>query len=334
MEGTEKVYTIEDVANELGVSKTTVSRAISGKGRISRQTRERVLEFIRLHDYRPNVMAKGLARCRTYNLALVLPFDFTENEVPFFKDCMNGICEIASLNSYDILVSMMNGQDLTQIRRIVTNRKVDGLILSRSVARSDGQKYLLEKKVPFVVIGRSDLPGVNWVDNDNQEASKELTELMLMKGIKRLALLGGDQSHLVTQFRLNGFLEAHKAQEIRADESLIFFGRDNYLKVLNSVEKCLESGVEGIVCMDDSIAGMALSCLREKGIQVPSQMKLASLYDSAQLELNTPTVTGVRFNTKELGKNACLNLLDQLGENIRQEHYPLNYQIVLRESTK
>ena len=70
-----KIYTIEDIARELGVSKTTVSRAISGKGRISQATRDRVRAFIKEHDYRPNVVAKGLAQRKTYNIALLMPKD-------------------------------------------------------------------------------------------------------------------------------------------------------------------------------------------------------------------------------------------------------------------
>ena len=68
-----RIYTIDDIARELGVSKTTVSRAISGKGRIGQATRERVLAFIKEHDYRPNVVARGLAQRKTYNIALLMP---------------------------------------------------------------------------------------------------------------------------------------------------------------------------------------------------------------------------------------------------------------------
>ena len=90
MEGKEKkFYTIDDVARELGVSKSTVSRAISGKGRIGSETRERVLRFIEEHDYRPNAVAKGLAQKKTYNLGLILPLDYAATEFSFFKDCMN-----------------------------------------------------------------------------------------------------------------------------------------------------------------------------------------------------------------------------------------------------
>ena len=102
-----RIYTIDDIARELGVSKTTVSRAISGKGRIGQATRERVLAFIKEHDYRPNVVARGLAQRKTYNIALLMPKDYVATEFLFFKDCMNGICEVASEYNYDIIISMI-----------------------------------------------------------------------------------------------------------------------------------------------------------------------------------------------------------------------------------
>lgn len=71
----EKKLTISDVAEALGVSKTTVSRAISGKGRIGAETKERVLAFIQEHNYKPNVLAKGLAKLKTYNIGIMLPED-------------------------------------------------------------------------------------------------------------------------------------------------------------------------------------------------------------------------------------------------------------------
>ncbi len=80
----DKNLTIGDIAEELGVSKTTVSRAISGKGRIGEKTREKVLRYIKEHDYRPNVIAKGLAQSRTYNIGLVIPGSYHLVELPFF----------------------------------------------------------------------------------------------------------------------------------------------------------------------------------------------------------------------------------------------------------
>ena len=78
--------TISDVAEALGVSKTTVSRAISGKGRIGAATRKRVLEYIQEHDYKPNVIARGLAQSKTFNICVVMPGDYALVDLPFFQE--------------------------------------------------------------------------------------------------------------------------------------------------------------------------------------------------------------------------------------------------------
>ena len=329
-----KIYTIEDIARELGVSKTTVSRAISGKGRIGQATRERVLKFIEEHDYRPNVLARGLAQKKTYNLALLLPKDYAATEFPFFKDCMNGICEVASEHDYDIIISMVSGEDVSQIQRLELNRKVDGMIVSRTVVGSATQEYLKQCREPFVVIGPTDDPEIPSVDNKNQEASRELTGIMLMKGIRKLALLGGNQNYNVTGSRYQGYIEAHQAAGIPVDENLVFMDVDSQIKTAEAVKKALDNQADGILCMDDVICSMCLGVLREKRIQVPGQMKVASLYDSRNLEYNNPPVTSVKFDTVRLGKMACVKLLRILGENMKEdEKVPLNYQVVLREST-
>ena len=98
----DNVITISDVAEALGVSKTTVSRAISGKGRIGEATRKRVLDYIEEHDYKPNVIAKGLAQSKTFNLCVVIPENYALVDLPFFQEAITGIQEIAGMNdTYD-----------------------------------------------------------------------------------------------------------------------------------------------------------------------------------------------------------------------------------------
>lgn len=330
-----KVYTIEDIANELSVSKTTVSRAISGKGRIGQATREKVMAFIEEHDYRPNVLARGLAQKKTFNLALLLPKDYAATEFPFFKDCMNGICEAASEKDYDIIISMIEERDLSQVQRLVFNRKVDGIIISRATEGSAViQKYLKENQVPFVLIGPSSEQDTVSVDNKNQEASEELTSILLMKGIRRIALLGGSENYRVTESRFQGFADAHRKAGIKPEKSLIFMNMDNQKKISKAVEKAVYEHADGIICMDDVICSMTLSCLKEKQVGIPEKMKVASLYDSRNLEYNSPSVTGVKFDTIRLGKMACVKLLNLLGEETEEDLLPLNYQVILRESTQ
>ena len=109
---------------------------------------------------------------------------------------------------------------------------------------------------------------------------------------------------------------------------------DNQVAVSEAVNQLIEEGADGIVCMDDVICSMCLSSLREKKIQIPADIKVASMYDSKNLEYNNPPITSIRFDTIRLGKIACIKLLKILGENPEEDILPLNYQVVLRESTQ
>ena len=124
-----KNITIADVAEALGVSKTTVSRAISGKGRIGDETRQRVLEYIEEYDYKPNVIAKGLAQSKTYNLCVVMPGDYALVDLPFFQEAIIGIQEVAAMMEYDILLSICQQNDIDRFDiRFVSFDKLVGLI--------------------------------------------------------------------------------------------------------------------------------------------------------------------------------------------------------------
>lgn len=328
----DKICTIADIAKGLGVSKTTVSRALSGKGRISKETANRVRAFVEQHNYTPNVVAKGLAQNKTYNLGIVFPFDYSD--IMFFKECMDGICETAYHHNYDIIISVQWKDGLSQIRRLVMNHKVDGMIVTRAVINSETVQFFKERQIPFVVIGPSDDLEVSSIDNPNREASKEVTSLLLMKGLHKLALIGGSSMHYVTESRKQGFLDAYMEQGLLADEGLIFTGIDDYRKTRRVVEQALAARVDGFACMDETISNLVLGCLREMGIGVPSDVKVVSMYDSHQMEYNIPPVTSLRFDTKGLGKNACIEMLGMLGENVEDELATLNYQLILRESTK
>ena len=148
-----KNITIADVAEALGVSRTTVSRAISGKGRIGKETRERVLAYIEEHDYKPNVIAKSLAQSKTYNLCVVMPGDYDIIDLTFFQECLFGIQEIAGIMEYDILLSICRNADISSLERIISNRKVDGVILMRTFIEDSQIEFLQTKSVPFVTIG-------------------------------------------------------------------------------------------------------------------------------------------------------------------------------------
>jgi len=136
--------TIDAIAQELGVSKTTVSRAISGKGRISEATRSRVMDHINACNYRPNATAKSLAENRTYNLMLVLPSANTnESYIP-------GIWAEAFSQGYYIMVCYCNQENPAVLVQALDNRKVDGVILTSE--NTALRSVLKERKVPFAIV--------------------------------------------------------------------------------------------------------------------------------------------------------------------------------------
>lgn len=329
-----KKLTIDDIARELSVSKTTVSRAISGKGRIGSQTRERILAYIKENDYRPSAIAKGLAQQKTFNIGFVMPGDCNIIELPFFQKCLLGVSEMASTLDYDVLIAVVSEHHISQLERMVNNHKIDGVILSRTLVEDAAVDYLCRKGIPFATIGTAREKNMLQIDHDHRSACRELTTILLTGGVRKMALIGGDKSHVVTGKRLQGYREAYLEQGIAMDNSLVFMDVVNGIMVEEIVEKLINRNTECIICMDDFICMQVLNVLRKKKIRIPADIKVASFYNSFLLERNLPSVTSIIFDEHELGSVACKMLVDQIGGKEVQYRTHLGYKLSMRESTQ
>ncbi|WP_026662753.1 LacI family DNA-binding transcriptional regulator [Butyrivibrio proteoclasticus] len=331
---TDDKITIDDVAKALGISKTTVSRAISGKGRVGNSTRAKVMEFIEKHNYRPNVMARALAQQRTFNIGVVWPCDYNAVDLPFFQRCMIGMSEITSSFGYDIVVSLIAGDDLSSLKRIIENHKVDGVVLTRTMVNDTPAMYLKESGVPFVAIGKTDDPDIITVDNDNLGACKELTSILLAKGLRKLALIGGSTNHIITRTRYEGFVDAFESMGLEADQNLVYLDIENNIKIGGIIKTLLKKNIDGVICMDDSIAGEVISRCRDEHIRIPDDLRVASFYNSSLLESTVPSVTSLNFNDRNLGAEAARTLLAIIAGENAQSKMLKNYEVILKESTK
>lgn len=334
MENEKKNITISDVADALGVSKTTVSRAISGKGRIGDETRQRVLAYIEEHDYKPNVIAKGLAQSKTFNICVVMPSSYALVDLPFFQEAIMGIQEIAGMMEYDILLCICQENDISGLERIIKNRKVDGVILLRTFVKDAQIEFLSNKQIPFVTVGSTTYKNVVQVDNDHKSACRELTSILLMRGMEKIALLGGSENFVVNQNRFRGFRESYEAIGKEYDSDLVFMNLEGKAFIDRAVDTILSKDVECIICMDDAICSQVLRKLRQEGKQVPTDIKIASFYNSSLLENSLPSITSLDFDTKELGAEACKNLLAQIESQEVAERTLLSYEVIMKESTK
>jgi len=325
--------TISDVAAALKMSKTTVSRAISGKGRVSEETRVRVQEYIQQHNYRPNAVARSLAQSKTYNIALVISSQFSNFDLPFVRKSMTAVCEAAGQNEYDILLTIADRDGDMPMRRLLDKGKVDGALLTRAVENDPLTALLKSRELPFVVMGNLADKSIFQVDNDQVGGCCELTALLLKMGSQRIALLGGSRGYTVNMSRLYGYEKAHRQAGVPIQSDLIFMDLETVSAQLVALDQALRRKPDCILCMDDSLSLTVFKELKKRGIRVPEDINLASMYDSEALEENIPPITALQFDAEKLARTAYSMLLDAINGNSVNNSLELGYQVAIRRST-
>ncbi len=277
---------LDDLASTLGLSKSTVSRAISGNGRVSDATRRRVLDYAESCGYAPNSIASSLARSRTDNIAVAIPTEAFSNEVPFFQECLMGVCEAADRHDYNVLVVTIGECDVSALKRIVSNRKADGVLLTRSLVVDYPADFLKAARVPFVTVGSSSDRSIVQVDTDTAAACRELTAQLLRENAGRVALILGNLQYIVNQDRYEGFAAAFHERGRTIEEGLVFTGVHGGRAVREACKTALERGASCILCGDDFICATVADQLTSAGI---SQVRVSSFYNSDMIR-NLPLV--------------------------------------------
>lgn len=330
----EGIMDITRMAEDLGVSKTTVSRALSGNGRVSEATRQRVVDYAREKNYVPNMMAKSLVTKKSYNVALVFSRQFSNFEGQFLRKTITAVCDVMARNDYDVLLAMVGEQESQPMQRLLVNHKIDGVILVRSLERDPLIPLLQQSKLPFIAIGRPADPTVLYVDHDQVGGCREMTNLLLMKGLHRIALLGGSMLYTVNQTRLEGFRQAHEHSRCKIDETLLFLELETDDLRIDAIQQAVARKADCLLCMDDHVAMLALNTVRQMGLKVPDDIRIASLYDGEALLDCTPQITAVSFDPELLGKRAAQQLLAVTRRQPVETGALLGYQVGLRTSTQ
>ncbi len=327
---------INDIASELGVSKTTVSRAISGKGRIGNETREKVLSLIKERGYSPNLIARSLAVSKTCNIAVAIPRDTDVREIPFFQECLYGITRAVEAREYDVVLSITTGEDISSLKRIVRNRKVDGFILTRPLAGDKAIAFMETTSLPYTVIGSPEAPSVYHVDSDHREGCRKATEHVLSRGFVRHVLLGGNPDHRVNRDRLAGYLDALKKSTgtDAVDSGRLVWGMDGQREIETVLPGIMKKKPQCLICMDDVIATHALAWLYRKGYSVPHDVALVSFHDSAAMESHHPPVSALHINVQKLALLAGNTILDRIeGKKVKRVNL-VPSRFVIRDSSR
>jgi len=332
--------TIKDVAKIANVAPSTVSRVIANSSRISEKTKKRVREVMEELGYHPNFIARSLASHSTRAIGLVMPSSSDAVfQNPFFPTVLTGLSEGAHAKQYALHMTTGKTDDeiYDGVVAMVQGGRVDGVVLLYSKVEDRVISYLKKRDFPFFVIGKpfKDDENINYVDNDNFKAGKEVTEHLIQLGHDRIAFIGGNLDLVVTVERIEGYEKALRNSGIRlVDEYII---NDEFLQESGQdaveVLLSLDQPPSALVVADDLMALGVLNKLDEMGIEVPKDISIVSFNNVLIAEMARPPLTSVDINIFDLGFQAAKNLIQKIEnpeEPIKRIIVPFN--IVTRYS--
>ncbi len=309
------------LSEELGLSQTTVSRALNGYPEVKEATRLRVQQAADRLGYRPNSRAKGLATGRAMMIGHVIPSSTTHEMVnPVFGDFVGGASEAYAKFGYDMMFTRV--QDDTEesaYRELQAKRAVDGVIL-QGPSIDDGRIHLLNKLgLPFVVHGRS--TGVSapysWVDVNNKSSFQRATEFLIDLGHKRIALVNGLEHMDFAQRRREGYLTALSERGIATDPELMraaemteIYGHQQTRDMLK-----LEQPPTAILASSMITAIGVRRAIQEAGLTMGRDVSVITHDDDLSYLKNgqdVPIFTAIRSSVRHAGEIAARLLIDQI----------------------
>ena len=299
--------TIHDIAKLLGVSPSTVSRALSGKGRISPAMREKIRQVAEELGYRPNALARGLATHRTGEVGVViherhLPLD----ERSFYGVILEAIEAELAQHGYHVLFSTLGDQ---LFPRCVEERRVDGLIILGTDVSEDLVRSLAQI-VPLVLVDHA-LPGIPSVVGDNVGGAKLATAHLLEHGHREVAFVAETLTDPSFRARFEGYQLALKERGLRVRKDFVVEGGRRSDSDRVAMEKLLGGKrlPTAIFAANDFMAVGAIKALTKAGFRVPKDVAVVGFDDGALATVVHPPLTTVRVPRVEMGRASARKLL-------------------------
>ncbi len=317
-----EAVTIKDIAKALGISTSTVSRALRDSYEISPETKQMVLECAEKLNYRPNPIALSLKERRSRSIGVVV-CEIANN---FFSQVINGIESIAYDRGYNVIISQSRESYDREVvdLQYLASRSVDGLLISLSTETSDLShlKALHEKGLPIVFFDRiTDEINTHKVVIDNFKGAYDAASHLINNGYKNIAVLTNSEYLSITKERLAGYKEALLAHDLKINENYIqhcFYGGMIFSEIEEAVNRLmtLKQKPDAILTTSDKLTVGCLKTLSRRGIKVPDEIAIAGFSNTDIAELINPPLTVVRQPAEEMGK-AATELLLQLVESKR-----------------
>lgn len=301
------------LSESLGLSQTTVSRALNGYSDVSEATRQRVMEAATKLGYQPNPQARQLATGRADAIGIVYPFGASDIGDMRFGEVVSGLTERLAEHRIDLLIhSSRPDVELDTYRRLIDGRRVDALIVARTRLDDPRIRFLQERNFPFVAYGRTEtaLPYA-WFDFDNEAGGRMAARRLLDLGHRRIALIHAPLELSFAAQRYKGFITALREAGLEPDPELVIEAPLNRIGGYQAVGRLLAmKKPPTALLVDNNVAGVgALRALGDNGWKPGSGMSLI-VYDGIPTEIPlTCTVTAVLQPTGESTGRALADLV-------------------------
>lgn len=308
--------TIKDIARTLGISSSTVSRALKDHPDISEETKRQVKQLASSVNYRPNALALGLRKSKTNTIGVIIP----EMVHHFFSTVISGIDDVAYSLGYNTMICQSNESEEREKRCLQTllDSRIDGLLISisKNTKETEHFRQLIDDGVPVVFFDRvcEDIQS-HRVITDDFEGARTATRHLIDIGCRNIAHLTGAPSLMISQQRKEGYMTALRETGLEVREDLIIEADSREAVYANSDKIItLAPEIDGIFAINDSTATAAIHVLQKNGYNVPDDIAIIGFGDGPITEVVSPTLSTVEQKGYEMGSEAMRMLIRQIDE--------------------
>lgn len=333
--------TLSDIAKQLNISVSTVSRSLHDHPAISDNTKIRVINLAKKLNYQPNLLALSLLNKKTYTIGIIVP----EITSYFFSSVINGIQDLVNDTEYRLIISQSEEsfEKEKKILETLTKVRVDGLLVSPTSETNNAQHFnkFVEAGTPLVIFDR-DCEGfiADKVLVNDYDGAFQAVEYLIKTGCKRIAHITGPSNLSISKHRMKGYLDALKKHNIPIDPELIFnvsgFSPEYGVEATRDMLK-LKQMPDAIFAMNDGIAIGAMYVIKEAGIRIPDQISVVGFDDEPHSSYFIPPLSSVWQPVYDMGLLSARILLKKLTGNPLKEsprHEILKPELIIRESSK
>ncbi|GEM55323.1 LacI family transcriptional regulator [Flavobacterium branchiophilum NBRC 15030 = ATCC 35035] len=342
-----KKITLKQIAKELDISISTVSKSLKNSSEISEDTRQKVQAFAKLYHYKPNNIALSLKNRRTKTIGIIIP----EIVHHFFATVISGIEEEANKMGYTVIVCLSNESFDKEVinMEMLANGSIDGFIMSLSKETQQKKDFhhlteVINQGMPVVLFDRiTNEVLCDKVIIDDKKAAYEAVQSLINKGKRKIALITTVDYVSVGKLRTDGYIKALLDNDIVFDEELIIRIED-----IENCEAIIQQlmdhkSIDAVLAVNELFAVMIIKAAKKLGLDVPSDLSVIAFTDGIISKYSTPTITTVSQNGIKMGQKAAKILIDRIEaaeeENFDEEHNEhyrtevIETQLIEREST-